>query len=65
MPVDQCVSAAREAEVPVLVCLRRSCNHVTEVGRLKAVTQNKAGDFVDVILLYILCSVYKCGVNLA
>jgi hypothetical protein len=30
--VDQCVSAFRAVEVPVLVCLRRSCNHVTEVG---------------------------------
>jgi hypothetical protein len=24
--VDQCVSAVREVEVPVLVCLRSSCN---------------------------------------
>jgi hypothetical protein len=30
--VDQCVSAVRAVEVPVLVCLRCSCNHVTEVG---------------------------------
>jgi len=30
--VDQCVSAVRAVEVPVLVCLRSGCNHVTEVG---------------------------------
>jgi hypothetical protein len=30
--VDQCVSAVRAVEVPVLVCLRSSCSHVTEVG---------------------------------
>ena len=29
--VDQCVSAVRAVEVPVLVCLRSSSNHVTEV----------------------------------
>jgi hypothetical protein len=28
---DQCVSAVRAVEVPLLVCLRSSCNHVTEV----------------------------------
>jgi len=28
----QCVSAFQTAELSVLVCLRRSCNHVTEVG---------------------------------
>ena len=30
--VDRCVSAVRAVEVPVLVCLRSSCSHVTEVG---------------------------------
>jgi hypothetical protein len=30
--VDQCVSAVIAVEVPVLVCLRSSCSHVTEVG---------------------------------
>jgi len=30
--VDQCVSAVREVEVPVLICLCSSSNHVTEVG---------------------------------
>jgi len=30
--VDQCVSAVRAVEVPVLVCLRSSCNHMSEVG---------------------------------
>jgi hypothetical protein len=60
--VDQRVSAVRAVEVPVLVSLRNSCNHVT--GRrsvwivrlaLKVVIQNDR-DFVDVILLYIyLC----------
>jgi hypothetical protein len=30
--VDQCVCAVRAVEVPVLVCLRRGCDHVTEVG---------------------------------
>ena len=30
--VDQCVSAVRAVEVPVLVCVRSSCSHVTEVG---------------------------------
>ena len=30
--VDQCVSAVRAVEVPVLVCLRSDCSHVTEVG---------------------------------
>ena len=29
--VDQCVCAFRAMEVPELVCLRSSCNHVTEV----------------------------------
>jgi hypothetical protein len=56
--VDQCVSAVRAVELPVLVCLRSSCYHVT--GRrpvsfvtpaLKGVMQND-GEFVDVILLY-------------
>jgi len=30
--VDQCVCAVGEVEVPVLVFLRNSCSHVTEVG---------------------------------
>ena len=30
--VDQCVSAVRAVGVPVLVCLRSSCYHVTGVG---------------------------------
>jgi len=30
--VDQCVSGVRVVEVPVLVCLRSSCYHVTVVG---------------------------------
>jgi hypothetical protein len=30
--VDQCVLAVRAIQVEVLVCLRSSCNHVTEVG---------------------------------
>ena len=54
MRVDQCVSAVRAVEVPVLVCLRSSCNHVTEVGVIrlapKIVIQDD-GDFSDVILL--------------
>jgi len=33
--VDQCVSAVRAVEVPVLVCLRSSCCHVTGVGGLQ------------------------------
>jgi hypothetical protein len=61
--VDQCVSAVRSVEVPVLVCLRSSCNHVTKVGgavrfvrlALKVVIQND-GDFVDVIQLYVISS---------
>jgi hypothetical protein len=55
--VDQCGSAVRVAEVPVLVCLRSSCNHVTEVGggirfvRLALKVVQNDGDFVDVTLL--------------
>jgi hypothetical protein len=30
--VDQGVSAIKAVEVPVLVCLRSSCSHLTEVG---------------------------------
>ena len=30
--VDQCVSALRAVDVPVLVCLHSSCNHVIAVG---------------------------------
>jgi hypothetical protein len=59
--VDQCVSAIRAVEVSVFVCLRSSCNHVTEVGgslrflrpTLKIVMQHN-GDFVDLILLYLV-----------
>jgi hypothetical protein len=58
MRVDQCVSAVRAVEVPVLVCLRSGCCHVTEAGgavrfvrlALKVVVQNY-GDFLAVILL--------------
>jgi hypothetical protein len=50
--------AVGAVKVPVFVCLRRSCNHVSEVRGplkferlvLKVVTQND-GDFEDVILL--------------
>ena len=35
MRVDQSVCAVRAVEVPVLVCLRSSCSHVTEVGGRK------------------------------
>ena len=31
--VDQCVCAVRAVELPILVCLRSSGNHVTEIGR--------------------------------
>jgi hypothetical protein len=34
--VDQCVSAVSAVDVPVFVCLRRSCSHVTEVAGPKA-----------------------------
>jgi hypothetical protein len=33
--VDKCVSAVIAVEVPVFVCLRSRCKHVTEVGRPK------------------------------
>jgi len=57
--VDQCVSAVRAVEVPVSVCLRSGCNHVTEVGggvrfvrlALKFGMQNDR-DFVRVTLIY-------------
>ena len=60
MRVDQCVSAVRAVGVPILVCLRSSCSHVTElrgdVGfvrlALKVAVQNE-GDFMDIILLYL------------
>jgi hypothetical protein len=58
MCVNQCGTAVRAVEVPVLVCLRSSCNHVTGMRTvrivrlaLRAVMQND-GDFVVVILLY-------------
>ena len=58
MRVDQCVSAVRAVEVPVLVCLCSIWYHVTEVGgavrfvrlALKVAMRNDR-DFVDVILL--------------
>ena len=60
MRVDECVSAVRAVEVPVLVCLRSSWYHVAEVGgavrfvRLacRRLPCKNDGDFVDVILLY-------------
>ena len=59
MRVDQFVFAVRTKVVPLLVCLRSSCCHVTGVGgplrfvrlALKNGMQND-GDFVDVIPLY-------------
>ena len=58
MRVDQCVSAVRAVEVPVLVCLRSNCSHVTSrravsVVRLalKIVATQNDGDFVDVTLI--------------
>jgi len=56
-------------ELPVLVCLRSNCNHVTEVGgalrfvglALKAVIQND-GDFVEVIQLYTVMLYYSKGI---
>jgi hypothetical protein len=64
--VDQCVSAVRAVEVPVFVCLRSSCCHVTVRGTVRFVrlnpdfffTQND-GKFVDVILLYRVCPEHK------
>ena len=57
--VDQCVSAVRAVKLPVPVCLRSSCSHVTDMRAvrfvrlaLKDVMQND-GDFVDVMLLYV------------
>ena len=53
----QCVSAVRALDVPVLVCLRSSSDHVTDRSSvrlvrlvLKIVMQND-GDFVELILL--------------
>jgi hypothetical protein len=56
--VDQCVSAVREATVPVFVSFRSNCNHRLgqgagkgcETGTVKVVTQIER-DFVEVILL--------------
>ena len=61
MHVEQCVPAIRAVEVPVLVCLHSSCNHVTS-GRavkfvslaLKGLLKNE-GDLVDVTMLYDWC----------
>ena len=61
MRVDQCVSAVRPVKATVFVCLRSSCNHVTELGgavrfvrlALKVVMENY-GDFVVLILIYFL-----------
>ena len=58
MRVDRCVCTVRAVDVPLLVCVRSSCDHVIGVGgavrfvrlALKVVVQND-GDFVDVILL--------------
>ena len=66
MRVDQCVFAVRAKEVPVLVCLRSSCCHVTEVGgplrfvrlAVKNDMQNDR-DFVGVILLYTDIYIYR------
>jgi hypothetical protein len=49
--VDQCVSAVRAVEMPVLVCLRRRVVRFVEFA-LKVVMQND-GDFVNIILLYL------------
>ena len=58
MGVDQCVSAVRAVELPVLVCIRSGCSHVTEGGAvrfvklaLKVIMENDE-HFKDVILLY-------------
>ena len=56
--LNPCVPATGAVKVAVFVCLRSSCNHVSEVRRplkferlaLKVVTQNH-GDIEDVILL--------------
>jgi hypothetical protein len=58
--VNQCVSAVRAVEMPVSVCLRRSCSLVTQAGgslmfvrlALKVVMQND-GEIVDVNLLHV------------
>ena len=58
MRVDQCVSAVRAVELPVLVYVYSNCNHAIEVRTvrfarlaLKVVMQNDGG-FVEVIQLY-------------
>jgi len=58
--VDQCVSAVRAVELPVLVCLRNSCCHVTEVGGDSTVCENRAlcfkqngRHFINVTLQYL------------
>jgi hypothetical protein len=56
--VDQSVSALGGVGVQIFVCLRSSCNHVTDVGgpikfarlTLNVVMQND-GDFVDVTFI--------------
>ena len=52
--------AVRAVDVPVLVCLRSSCSHVTDVvGPLRfvslalTVVMQNDGDFVEIILLYV------------
>ena len=32
MGLNRCVYAVRVVEVPVFICLRSSCNHVSEIG---------------------------------
>jgi len=57
--VDQGVPAVSAMEVPLFVCIRSDCNHVTEVedrkicGLAVYVMQNDT-DFVDVILPYLM-----------
>jgi len=70
--VDQCVSAVGVVVVPVLVCLRSSCCHVTEVGgavgfvrlALKVTVQNY-WESVDVISLHIFMLLGKCNMNVS
>jgi hypothetical protein len=58
--IDQCVSVVRAVEVPVSISFCSSYNHVTVVRELLGVTlvlkfvMQNDGDFVDVIVLYIV-----------
>jgi len=64
--VHQCVSAVRAVEVPILVCLRSGCCHVTDKRgavrfvrpALKVIMANDE-DFKDVILLYACPTVFR------